>query len=56
MLVVSHDPLEASALCSQVAVLERGQIRETGPLEELLHAPASETLQAFVAQLPRVVQ
>ncbi len=56
MLVVSHDPLEASALCSQVAVLERGQIRETGPLEELLHAPASETLQAFVAQLPSVAQ
>ncbi len=56
LLVVSHDPLETSALCSQVAVLERGQICETGPLEELLHEPASETLQAFAAQLPSVAQ
>ena len=55
LLVVTHDPLEAAALCSLVAVLEGGRITETGAFERLLQEPASETLQAFVAQLPLAI-
>ena len=51
LILVSHDPLDATALCSYGAVIEQGRIRENGPLQELLQAPASETLRAFVAQL-----
>jgi len=52
LLVVAHDPLEALALCSSVAVLEEGCISEAGTFERLLQQPASETLRTFVAQLP----
>ena len=52
LIVVSHDPLEAAALCSHAAVLEQGCVAEIGELNVLLRKPASETLRAFVAQLP----
>ncbi|MBA3563859.1 MAG: ABC transporter ATP-binding protein [Gammaproteobacteria bacterium] len=52
LIVVSHDPLEAAALCSHAAVLERGRIAEIGGLQALLRNPVSETLREFVAQLP----
>ncbi len=51
LILVSHDPLEAMALCSDGAVIEQGAITENGPFRELLSAPASETLRAFVKQL-----
>ena len=51
VVLVSHDPLEATALCSYGAVIEHGRIRENGEFQELLRAPESETLQAFVEQL-----
>ncbi len=53
LIVVSHDPLEAAALCTRAAVLEGGRIVETGVLHSLLRAPASQTLRSFVAQLPK---
>ena len=52
LIVVSHDPMEATALCSQVAVLEDGAIREQGSLDKLLENPTSSTLRAFVEHLP----
>jgi ABC-type Fe3+/spermidine/putrescine transport system ATPase subunit len=52
LLLVTHDPLEAAALCSHVAVLEGGRIGETGAFESVLRDPVSATLRAFVAQLP----
>ena len=52
LIIVSHDPLEAAALCTHAAVLEQGRIAEIGDLEALLRNPASDTLRAFVAQLP----
>jgi ABC-type Fe3+/spermidine/putrescine transport system ATPase subunit len=51
LIVVTHDPLEATALCSRAAVLEEGCIAEVGALDVLLRAPVSATLNAFVAQL-----
>lgn len=55
LLVVAHDPLAAVALCGSTAVLENGRIIEMGTFERLLQQPASETLRAFVAQLPAAV-
>ncbi len=51
LILASHDPVDAAALCTDAAVLENGRIREQGPLEDLLQQPASETLQVFAAQL-----
>lgn len=51
-LLVSHDPLEATALCSDAAVLEGGHLRERGQLEALLASPTSDTLREFIEQLP----
>ena len=52
LLLVSHDPLEATVLCSRAVVIEAGAITEQGPLAALLaQPPASATLRAFVRQL-----
>jgi ABC-type Fe3+/spermidine/putrescine transport system ATPase subunit len=47
MLLVSHDSIEAKGLCSQVLVLEDGDILERGTWNELMANPASKTLRAF---------
>ncbi|MCP4407972.1 MAG: ATP-binding cassette domain-containing protein [Gammaproteobacteria bacterium] len=47
ILLVTHDPVEVTALCSSAIVLDRGKVVETGDLEELLHSPQSETLRVF---------
>jgi ABC-type Fe3+/spermidine/putrescine transport system ATPase subunit len=51
LLVVTHDPLEAAALCSEAAVIENGRLQERGPLKTLLDNPSSAILKALVAQL-----
>ena len=53
IVLVTHDPLEATALCSAVLALKDGQIEEAGMLNDLLRAPQSEMLTAFRAQLYR---
>ena len=53
VILVSHDPLEALALCSFGAVIEDGRVVENGMFRELLQAPRSATLRAFVEQLPQ---
>lgn len=55
IVLVTHDPLEATALCSAVLVLKDGQVEEAGMLNVLLRTPRSEILTAFRAQLSRVV-
>jgi ABC-type Fe3+/spermidine/putrescine transport system ATPase subunit len=51
LILVSHDPLEAIALCSRAAVLEDRRLKEIGPLQTLLGNPVSDTLRSFLAQL-----
>ncbi len=46
-LVVTHDPEDAAALASRVAVMEGGRIVQEGTLDELRARPASR----FVAEL-----
>lgn len=53
VVLVTHDPLEAMALCSEAIVLEGGRLIESGALQILVSGdePRSETLRAFRAQL-----
>ncbi|HKH43317.1 MAG TPA: ATP-binding cassette domain-containing protein [Thermoanaerobaculia bacterium] len=51
VLLVSHDPLEATPLCRAAVVLQAGEIEEAGPLAALLREPRSELLRAFRDQL-----
>jgi ABC-type Fe3+/spermidine/putrescine transport system ATPase subunit len=58
VILVTHDPFEAVALCDDVAVLERGRLIERDCWRSLLAAevPSSETLRAFRAQLGTLQQ
>jgi ABC-type Fe3+/spermidine/putrescine transport system ATPase subunit len=47
LLLVTHDPTEAKALCSHALVLEDGRICERGTWAELMPRPTSKTLRAF---------
>lgn len=51
LLVVTHDPLEAAALCSEAVVIEDRRLKEKGSLKTLLSDPASAILKALVRQL-----
>jgi molybdate transport system ATP-binding protein len=46
-LLVTHDIRDATALAARIGVIVRGELRQLGPLEELVRAPAD----AFVARL-----
>jgi len=47
ILLVTHDPVEVTALCRSAIILDQGKVIEAGKLEELLHRPQSETLRVF---------
>ncbi len=51
MLLVTHDPVEATTLCRAAVVLDRGRVEAAGPLDELLRSPKSQLLEAFRTQL-----
>jgi ABC-type Fe3+/spermidine/putrescine transport system ATPase subunit len=47
LVLVSHDPLEATRLCRSAVLLDKGKIEEMGNLTELLRVPRSEILRTF---------
>jgi ABC-type Fe3+/spermidine/putrescine transport system ATPase subunit len=47
LVLVTHDPLEAAALCRSAVLLDGGRIMQSGPLEELLDEPKTELLRVF---------
>jgi ABC-type Fe3+/spermidine/putrescine transport system ATPase subunit len=51
ILVVTHDPAEATTLCQFAMVLDQGRLVESGPWKEILIAPQSDVLKAFGQQL-----
>ena len=51
IVLVTHDPLEATTLCLSAVVLNAGRVEASGPLDELLGSPKSELLKAFRTQL-----
>ena len=54
ILLVTHDPLEAMALCQWCMVLDAGRVTAAGELRELLRNPQSELLQVFCDQLGKL--
>lgn len=49
IVLVTHDPLEATTLCLSAVVLNGGRVEADGTLEELLRTPNSEILGKFSA-------
>jgi len=47
IVLVTHDPMEATTLCKQAVVLNDGSIMESGALGTLLQKPQSEILTVF---------
>jgi ABC-type Fe3+/spermidine/putrescine transport system ATPase subunit len=55
VILVTHDPYEATTLCRSALVLDGGRVKESGTWTDLLGSPRSEILRVFRAQLSRVV-
>ncbi len=53
VVMVTHDLSVAARLGGQVAVLDGGLIRETGPAAQVLRNPEHEVTRALVAAVPR---
>ncbi|SFV36482.1 peptide/nickel transport system ATP-binding protein [Devosia crocina] len=49
LIFISHDMRAVAALCDRVAVLRAGKLIETGPVANVLRAPASPYTQELVA-------
>ncbi|MCK9394119.1 MAG: ATP-binding cassette domain-containing protein [Methylobacter sp.] len=47
LVLVSHDPIEATTLCRQTVVLNQGRIEESGIMRDLLREPKSQILRVF---------
>lgn len=51
LVLVSHDPMEATALCQSAVILNQGSIEEMGHFADLLREPKSAILRVFKEQL-----
>ncbi len=47
LMLVTHDPLEGTALCSHAVVIENARVAEKGLLHDLLRQPSSNLLRSF---------
>jgi ABC-type Fe3+/spermidine/putrescine transport system ATPase subunit len=47
LVLVTHDPLEAAALCRSAVVIDRGRIAQSGRLDDLIDEPKTELLRVF---------
>ena len=54
ILYISHDLLSVAALCHRIAILNDGEIVESGPPSQIFGAPRHPYTQKLVAALPRV--
>jgi ABC-type oligopeptide transport system ATPase subunit len=54
MLFISHDLSVVSYLCHRVGVLQRGELVETAPTQELFSNPRHPYTRALMAAVPRV--
>ncbi len=56
VILVTHEPLDALALCRNGIVIEGGRVTESGPWVDLLRAPRSRLLEVFKERLGTVPQ
>jgi ABC-type dipeptide/oligopeptide/nickel transport system ATPase component len=54
MLFISHDLLSVASIAHRVAILHEGKIVETGPPEEIFHAPRHPFTCELINAMPRV--
>ncbi len=47
-LIVSHDAIDVQALADDLIVMSDGQVRQTGPVDEVLHKPVDMTVARIV--------
>ena len=52
LLFVTHDLRVAAQLCDRVAVMEKGEIVETGPTAEIFTAPRHAYTQKLLSSIP----
>lgn len=53
MLFVSHDLLAVASLCSRIAILQRGQIIESGATEQMFRDPRTDDTRALLEAVLR---
>lgn len=53
MLFISHDLLSVASLCSRIAILQRGQIIESGATEQMFRNPRTEDTRALLQAVMR---
>lgn len=53
MLFVSHDLLAVASLCSRIAILQRGQVIETGPTQQMFRDPRTADTRALLEAVLR---
>jgi ABC-type microcin C transport system duplicated ATPase subunit YejF len=51
-LIISHSLPVVAQLATRIAVMQRGRIVETGPAEQILHAPQHPYSQSLIAAIP----
>ncbi|MDR1872508.1 MAG: ATP-binding cassette domain-containing protein [Deltaproteobacteria bacterium] len=51
VILITHEPRVIASICDRVAVLEKGLVVETGPVEEVFANPNHPVTQSFVAEI-----
>jgi ABC-type dipeptide/oligopeptide/nickel transport system ATPase component len=54
ILYISHDLASVASLCHRVAILQRGEIVESGPVQEIFHHPRHEYTRRLIAAIPKM--
>ena len=54
MLFITHDLGVVASIADRVLVLQRGVIREAGPVDEVLRSPSSDYARALLAAIPEM--